>query len=57
MLSITYVYVLQTMHTFKQVFGADSSQTSVFDRIGVPLVEDLLSGKNGSYLPLITYTS
>ena len=35
------------MHTFKTVFGPECTQTSIFDRVGIPLVEDLLAGKNG----------
>jgi hypothetical protein len=29
------------------VFGEDSTQSEVFQRVGLPLVEDLLLGKNG----------
>jgi hypothetical protein len=29
------------------VFGEDSSQSEVFQRVGLPLVQDLLEGKNG----------
>ena len=39
------------MHTFKQVFGPEVGQKAVFDRVGIPLVEDLLAGKNGDSKP------
>lgn len=39
------------MHTFKHVFEPESSQSAVFDRVGMPLVEDLLAGKNGTSRP------
>jgi hypothetical protein len=35
------------MHTFKHVMGPETSQNTIFDRVGMPLVDDLLSGKNG----------
>ena len=43
------------MHTFKQVLGADSTQEMVFDRVGMPLVEDLLAGKNGMVGMFLNY--
>jgi len=32
---------------FKHVFDEESTQASVFDRVGLPLVTDLVQGKNG----------
>lgn len=37
----------QTQHIFKHVFDKNTGQKEVFDRLGFPLVEDLLQGKNG----------
>lgn len=37
----------QTQHTFKYVFKEDAVQKEVFDKVGFPLVEDLLQGKDG----------
>ncbi|XP_064387362.1 kinesin-like protein KIF23 [Halichondria panicea] len=34
-------------HKFKHVFTEGTDQTDIFDRLGFPLVEDLLQGKNG----------
>ena len=34
------------------MFGEDSSQAAVFDRVGLPLVRDVVQGKNGL---LLTY--
>lgn len=36
-----------TQHTFKYVFKEDAPQKEIFDRIGFPLVEDLIQGKDG----------
>jgi len=33
--------------SFKHVFDEDSAQADVFDRVGLPLVTDLVQGKNG----------
>ena len=35
------------MHFFVDVFDEDSTQGAVFDKVGLPLVSDLLHGKNG----------
>ena len=37
-----YKYLL-----FSEIFGEDSSQPDVFQRVGLPLVEDLVKGNNG----------
>ena len=37
----------QTQHTFKYVFKEDAAQKAVFDKVGFPLVEDLIQGKDG----------
>lgn len=42
------------MHTFKHVFGPESNQSTVFDHVGMPLVEDLLAGKNGMLAQFIS---
>ena len=39
--------VPQTQHIFKHVFKEDAVQKEVFDKVGFPLVEDLLQGKDG----------
>ena len=36
-----------TQHTFKKVYKADTSQKDVFNQLCLPLVHDLLHGKNG----------
>merc|ERR1719189_848176 len=37
----------ETKYSFKGVFGEDVIQKECFDRVGLPLVDDLLHGKNG----------
>jgi len=37
----------ETQYSFKEIFGEDSSQPDVFQRVGLPLVEDLVKGNNG----------
>jgi len=37
----------ETKYSFKGVFGEDVVQKNCFDRVGLPLVDDLLKGKNG----------
>lgn len=37
----------ESTHTFKYVFGPETSQKAMFDHVALPLVEDLLHGKNG----------
>ena len=39
---------------FKRVFAEDCSQKEVFAQVGLPLVEDLINGKNGSCFPLVS---
>ena len=53
-------FVLQTQYQFECVFDEDASQKAVFDRVALPLVEDLLFGKNGlsrniSFISVISY--
>ena len=54
----TYVYIyiyicncslfsLQVKCTFTKVFADDVGQSEVFNNIGLPLMEDLLGGRNG----------
>ena len=40
-------FVLQTQYQFECVFDEEASQKAVFDRVALPLVEDVLFGKNG----------
>ncbi|XP_010626012.1 kinesin-like protein KIF23 isoform X1 [Fukomys damarensis] len=37
----------ETQYSFKQVFGAHTSQRELFDIVAKPLVDDLIHGKNG----------
>uniref|UniRef100_A0A673A3F9 Kinesin-like protein n=1 Tax=Sphaeramia orbicularis TaxID=375764 RepID=A0A673A3F9_9TELE len=37
----------ETQYSFKKVFGVSVSQTELFDFVAKPLVDDLISGKNG----------
>ena len=37
----------ETQCSFKHVFDTTAGQGAVFDRVGMPLVTDLLQGKNG----------
>ncbi|KAJ9578772.1 hypothetical protein L9F63_004980, partial [Diploptera punctata] len=37
----------EIQYTFKHVFDENSSQKDVFDHVALPLVENLISGKNG----------
>jgi len=37
----------ETRSSFKHVFDTSASQSQVFDRVGLPLVQDLIQGKNG----------
>ncbi|XP_071825337.1 kinesin-like protein KIF23 isoform X3 [Apostichopus japonicus] len=37
----------ESTHTFKYVFGPESSQKAIFDNIALALIDDLLHGKNG----------
>ena len=39
----------QTEHTFKFVFPEQISQKALFDHVALPLVDDLLHGKNGNF--------
>ncbi|KAI6648494.1 hypothetical protein LOD99_8126 [Oopsacas minuta] len=36
-----------TQHTFKKVYNSDCTQKDVFNQLSLPLVHDLLHGKNG----------
>lgn len=38
----------QLQYTFQNVFDEETSQKSMFESIGLPLVDDLLHGKNGN---------
>lgn len=40
---------------FKYVFDEQSTQTDLFESLGLPLVEDLLQGKNGKLVQLRYY--
>uniref|UniRef100_A0A8C5D586 Kinesin-like protein n=1 Tax=Gouania willdenowi TaxID=441366 RepID=A0A8C5D586_GOUWI len=37
----------ETQYSFKKVFGVSISQTDLFEHVAKPLVDDLISGKNG----------
>ena len=37
----------QTQHTFKKVYDEKTSQKVLFDSVALPLVDDLVHGKNG----------
>ena len=37
----------QSQYTFQYVFDEYTSQKALFDHVGLPLVEDVLRGKNG----------
>jgi len=45
--SRAYVTGKETQYGFQGIFGEDASQSDVFLRAGLPLVEDLLKGQNG----------
>jgi hypothetical protein len=40
----------QVQYSFQRVFDEYTSQKAVFDTVAMPLVEDVLHGKNGNYL-------
>lgn len=40
---------LESFYTFKYVFPEDTTQKQLFDRIGLPLIRDLIHGKNGKF--------
>ncbi len=40
----------ETQHTFQYVFDEYTSQKALYDHVALPLVEDVLKGKNGGYL-------
>ena len=50
---IVIFVVLQTHHSFKFVFPENVSQKALFDHVALPLVDDLLHGKNGKKMVLI----
>ena len=39
---------IQTQHTFRTVFDGKTTQKQMFDEIALPLVEDVIQGKNGN---------
>lgn len=41
--------ILQLVYSFTEIFDENVTQKQLFDQIGVPLVQDVLDGKNGSY--------
>lgn len=43
--------VKETHYTFTYVFDELTTQKAIFDHVGLPLVEDVLGGKNG--VPLL----
>jgi len=45
--SRAYISGKETQCSFKYVFDEESTQGAVFDRVGLPLVTDVLQGKNG----------
>ena len=47
--------VFKTRHTFKEVFDEDSNQKIIFDTTALPLVHDLIHGKNGLFLSFCVY--
>lgn len=40
-------FCFQTQHTFKKVYDEKTSQKILFDNVALPLVDDLVHGKNG----------
>ena len=42
----------QRFYTFHNIFNEIESQKTVFDRLALPLVEDLIRGKNGKSLKI-----
>ena len=40
-------FCFQTQHTFKKVCDEKTSQKVLFDHVALPLVDDLVHGKNG----------
>jgi hypothetical protein len=38
----------QLIYSFTQIFDETTTQKELFDKVGYPLVQDLLLGKNGS---------
>ena len=43
----SFAILIQTQHTFQHIFNEATGQREVFDRVSMPLVKDLLTGKNG----------
>lgn len=41
---------LESFYTFKYVFPETTSQSEVFHRIGLPLIKNLINGKNSKFL-------
>ena len=44
------LFLLQTQYTFQVVFDEYTSQKALYDHTALPLVDDLLHGKNGEYV-------
>ena len=40
-------FCFQTQHTFKRIYDEKTSQKVLFDSVALPLVDDLVHGKNG----------
>ena len=40
--------MLQTQYTFQHIFDEYTSQKAIYDHAALPLVEDVLHGKNGA---------
>ena len=40
-------FCFQTQHTFKKLYDEKTSQKVLFDSVALPLVDDLVHGKNG----------
>ena len=44
---LNYKYFFQYEFTFQYVFDEYTSQKAIFDYVALPLVDDLIKGKNG----------
>ena len=45
----------ELFYKFKQVFSENTSQKEIFADIALPLVSDLVNGKNGMHLTLVSH--
>ena len=45
-----FFFLFKSQYTFQYVFDEYTSQKALFDHVGLPLVEDVLRGKNGTYV-------